>query len=438
MVGGKIAAVIRRRRSGEGGGMVQGARRRDVVAGLLGASLLTAGKAQGQMDSRRFDFTDRPSAGWTPVPAASRYSAEAGWGFEPGEGLLFSVAVPEGDYRVTLEVGEKADLTVKAESRRLMVERLRTEPGRTRKVAFVVNVRNAALPPPPKNAPGGLAVTLNPRETGTLNWDDRLTIEFCGPAPNVARMTVEPVEVARVFLLGDSTVTDQPYEPAAGWGQMLPRFFAPGVSVANHAESGETLKSFLMEHRLDKVLSQTRAGDFALIQFGHNDQKENWPQTYVAAATTYRDYLKAYVGEFRRRGATPVLVTSMHRRRFDEAGRIVNTHGDYAAAVLAVGAELGVPVVDLAAMSKTLYEALGPTVSPKAFADEGRDLTHHNNYGAYLLAQCVVKGVRASAPDLARHLAAELAPFDPARPTAPDAFTIAPSAARSDAALRGN
>jgi lysophospholipase L1-like esterase len=146
-------------------------------------------------------------------------------------------------------------------------------------------------------------VLLNPREEGSYDWDDKLTLEFCGPAPAVRRLRVEPVTVPVVYLAGDSTVTDQRFEPGASWGQMLPRFFKPDVSVANHAESGETLKSFLFEHRLDKLLSRIKPGDWLLIQFGHNDQKIQWPQTYVEAATTYRDYLKAYIGEAR--GAGP-------------------------------------------------------------------------------------------------------------------------------------
>ncbi|MBW8860596.1 MAG: rhamnogalacturonan acetylesterase, partial [Caulobacter sp.] len=336
-------------------------------------------------------------------------------------------------YRVTLELGGKAasDTTVKAESRRLMAEHVVTKAGKTATVEFVVNVRTAALKAPPTNAPGGVRVLLNPREEGAYDWDDKLTLEFCGPAPAVRRLRVEPVTVPVVYLAGDSTVTDQRFEPGASWGQMLPRFFKPDVSVANHAESGETLKSFLFEHRLDKLLSRIKPGDWLLIQFGHNDQKVQWPQTYVEAATTYRDYLKVYVGEARRRGATPVLVTSPHRRRFDAARRIINTHGDYPAAVRAVARETGVPLIDLLDMSAAFYEALGPDQAWKAFADGGKDATHHNNYGAYQLACCVVEGVRSAVPDLARRLADDLPPFDPARPPAPDSFVMAPSAARS-------
>jgi lysophospholipase L1-like esterase len=100
-------------------------------------------------------------------------------------------------------------------------------------------------------------------------------------------------------------VTDHPSEPTASWGQMLPAMLDAQVTVANYAESGATLKSFLADLRLDKVLMQMKPGDYLLIQFGHNDQKANWPQTYAEAGTTYRAYLAAYIAEARRRGATP-------------------------------------------------------------------------------------------------------------------------------------
>jgi len=105
------------------------------------------------------------------------------------------------------------------------------------------------------------------------------------------------VTLPTVFLLGDSTVTDQPAEPAASWGQMLPAFFTPDIAIANHAESGETMKSFMTELRFAKVLELAKPGDWALIQFGHNDQKANWPQTYAAAETTYRDYLRTWIAD---------------------------------------------------------------------------------------------------------------------------------------------
>lgn len=418
--------------------------RRALLAALAVAPAAWAAEPVKPMPGWAFDFGDgAPAPGHVRVGRGGLYDPAVGYGFEPVAGaspFLFSVAAPDGDYRVTLELGggPASDTTVKAESRRLMLERVVTRPGRTATVECVVNVRSPVLTAPPPNAPGGVRVLLNPREEGAYDWDDRLTVEFCGPAPALRRLRIAPVVVPTVFLAGDSTVTDQRSEPGASWGQMLPRFFKPQVSVANHAESGETLKAFLVERRLDKILSRIKPGDWLLIQFGHNDQKVQWPQTYVEAATTYRDYLKVYIGEARRRGASPVLVTSPHRRKFDAAGRIINTHGDYPEAVRAVARETGAPLVDLLDMSAAFYEALGPDQAWKAFADGGKDATHHNNYGAYQLARCVVEGVRRAVPDLARHLADDLPPFDPARPPAPDSFVMAPSAARSMETPRGN
>ena len=421
-----------------------------IRAALIAGVLVTAQDAAAQ--ARRFDLAGRAAPGWEPVAADRRYTPEAGVGYEEGPRrtgrdfvtgaapYLFSVTVPEGDYRVTVTLGDPrgpSATTVKAEARRLMLEDVRTTRGQVRR-SFVVNVRTAQLAPPPANAPGGTAVRLNPREEGSPTWDEKLTLEFAGPLPKVAAIEVEPVTVPRVFLLGDSTVTDQRYEDGASWGQMLPRFLDDRVSVANHAESGETLKSFLAELRLDKVLSQMRPGDWALIQFGHNDSKVQWPQTYADAATTYRSYLRTYIDEVRRLGGRPILVTSPHRRTFGGDGRIANSHGGYPDAVRAVAREAGVPLLDLADASAAIYEALGPERAKLAFADGGRDGTHHNNYGAYILAQAVAEAIRGADPALAAHIRADAPRFDPTQPPAPEALRLPPSAARSGERPRGS
>ncbi len=329
-------------------------------------------------------------------------------------------AVDEGNYFVKVKIGSPSEACVtslRAESRRLLIEKMRTAPGELREVTVAVNVRNSRLTPPPTNAPGGTEVRLNPREKGSLNWDDELSVEFVGEHPcGVVVEKVKADQLPTVFLAGDSTVTDQPRDPNASWGQMFTRFFGPGVAVANHAESGETMKSFITGMRLDKMLSYMKKGDYLFLQFGHNDQKENWPQTYVEPFTTYKAYLKVFIAEARRRGATPVLVTSMHRRNFDDQGRIKNTLGDYPEAMRQVAREENVLLIDLHAMSAKLYEALGPAKSPAMFAGNGRDATHHSAYGAYELAKCVVEGVRASSLDLKRFLTSDVAAFDPSHP----------------------
>ena len=117
-------------------------------------------------------------------------------------------------------------------------------------------------------------VHLKPREsassTGTTSSPSNSTATTPASAPSISNPSPnEPV----IYLAGDSTVVDQYFEPWAAWGQMLPRFFLPGIVIANHAESGETTKSFIAEQRLFKIMTTIKPGDFLFIQFAHNDMK---------------------------------------------------------------------------------------------------------------------------------------------------------------------
>ncbi|MEN6306383.1 MAG: rhamnogalacturonan acetylesterase, partial [Anaerohalosphaeraceae bacterium] len=331
--------------------------------------------------------------------------------------FLFSVAVSEGNYRVTVTLGAEdtaTDTVIKAESRRLMIERAETKPGEFIRRTFTVNVRNGQIA-------GGGQVRLNDREKGAFHWDERLTLEFNGKRPCVCAVEMKKVDDAiTVFLAGDSTVTDQTKEPWASWGQMLTRFFKPGVAIANHAESGRRLNSFMSEKRLDKILSQIKKGDYLFIQFAHNDMKQGTPEE-----VKYQDSLKHFIDEARSRGANPVLVTSMHRRRFEEQGKVVDTLAGFPEAMRQVAKDQHVPLIDLNAMSKTFYEAMGPENSAKAFQDG----THHNNYGAYELAKCVVEGIKVNVPELAKYLTDDAAAFDPAKPDPVESFNIPASLA---------
>ncbi len=346
--------------------------------------------------------------------------------------------LPEGNYDVTVTLGDKSrasETTVKAESRRLMLERVGTKAGQFVTRTFTVNVRTPLIA-------GKDSVRLKPREVGSATWDDKLTLEFNGAHPAVRDIQIKSAKSpVTVFLAGNSTVVDQTAEPWAAWGQMIPKYFKPGsVVVANHAESGETLKAFIGERRLAKVMSTIKKGDYLFIEFAHNDQKPG--STYLEPFTTYKEYLKRFIAEARSHGATPVLVTSMHRRRFDSTGTIVNTLGDYPEAARQTAAEEKVALVDLNAMSKKFYEALGPVNSTKAFVhypagtypDQPTDLkddTHFNNYGAYELAKMVVQGLKDARVPLARELVAGIPRFDPSHPddVARFAFAASPVAA---------
>jgi len=236
-----------------------------------------------------------------------------------------------------------------------------------------------------------------------------------------------------VYMAGDSTVTDQAKEPWCAWGQMLPRFFQEGVAIANHAESGESLKEFIGERRLDKLLEAMQPGDYLFIQFTHNDQKPG--PNHVDAYTDYRSYLKLYINQARLHGAIPVLVTSMLRRNFGEDGKIVNTLEDYPDAMRQTAKEENVPLIDLNVMSKAFYEALGPEKSTRAFVHypagtypgqtaELKDDTHFNAYGAYELAKCIVEGIKAEKLGIAKYLVEGLPVFDPAHPDSLETWNL--------------
>jgi lysophospholipase L1-like esterase len=393
----------------------------------------------------RFDFgPGAASPGFLRVIEETIYSSGRGYGFDLDSkvecfdrggsaeadrdlcrsrgSFFFSVRVPEGNYRVVATLGDPAMrsvTTVKAESRQLMIERVETERGQFEQRSFSVNVREHRIR-------GGGEVRLKGREVGALRWDDKLTIEFGNDSPALAALEIVPIDhMTTVYLAGDSTVTDQTVEPWAAWGQMLPRFFGPEVAVANHAESGETLKAFLAENRLAKIASQWKAGDYLFIQFNHNDQKPG--ASHLEPFAGYKEHLRHFMGEARKRGVTPVLVTSMLRRSFGPDGKVVNTLGEYPEAMRQVAREDGVALIDLFAASKTLYEALGPELSKRAFVhypagtfpgqeQELKDDTHFSNYGAYQLARAVVEGIKASVPALAKHLIEGTLTFDPARP----------------------
>jgi lysophospholipase L1-like esterase len=418
--------------------------------------LVCAGQAQTNKPRYQFDFgPGRVAPGYTQVLPNTIYSKELGYGFEPGAAVscverggkdalrgdfctsdkpfFFSVALPEGNYNVTVTLGDAAGAsttTIKAELRRLLLEEVHTAKGRFATRTFTVNIRTPQIA-------GGGEVKLKDREKTTeiWNWDEKLTLEFNNTSPKVCALEITPADhIPTVFLLGDSTVCDQPREPYNSWGQMLPRFFRAGVAVANHAESGESLRSSLGAKRLDKVLSLMKPGDYLFIQYGHNDEKEKGAG--VGAFTTYKASLKRFVEEARKHGGTVVLITPMHRLTFDAAGQITNSHGDYPEAVRQAAKEENVPLIDLNVMSKPFYEALGPAEAKKAFAPG--DATHHNNYGSYELAKCIVEGIKADKLGLVKYLVRDVPPFKPGRPDAIASFHIPPSPLNTDVKPLGN
>ncbi len=348
----------------------------------------------------------------TPVAATDAVGpgdAPSRWQFDydpDDQPASVSLAVPEGNYRITATLGDAeahSTTTIHAEVRRLLAETIRVPAGETATFAATVSVRTPRIA-------DGREVRLKDRERTDewANWDDKLTLVFSSDQSGVRRVVVERDErCPTLFLIGDSTVSDQANPPWNSWGQMLPRFFGPSIAVANHAESGESIRSALGERRFEKLYSRLRPGDWVAVQFGHNDMKSTAPD----ALATYTADLQNIVAAVRERGATPILITSMERKN----GIDRDTLAGYPDAVRRVAKEAAAPLVDLHAMSKTLYRGLGDNLDA-AFQDG----THHNDFGSYELARCVVEGLRPAVPELAAHLRADAGQFDPAHPDSPD------------------
>lgn len=401
--------------------------------------LLTLLVATLMASAQTFDFSGsrKVEEGVIAVTPNMRYSTERGYGYDfvesPSKGgkapFFFSVAVPDGNYRVTVTVGSKRSAgvtTVRGESRRLFFESVATKKGECKELTFCVNKRTPFIN-------DNEHVRIKEREIGKLNWDDRLTIEINGVAPQLARITVEPAddEVTTVYLCGNSTVVDQDYEPWASWGQMIPRWFDERVCVANYAESGESCSSFIGAGRLKKILTHLKAGDYVFVEFGHNDQKQKGPGK--GAWYSFSTELKTFADEARLRGAMIVFVTPTQRRSFDAEGKILETHGDYPDAMRMVAQREEIPLVELHDMTCTFFETLGVEGSkqalvhypantypnqPTALADN----THFNAYGAYEVAKMVVEGIRTLQLPLMDYLRADCPSFDVSHPDDPTTF----------------
>lgn len=388
----------------------------------------------------KFDFgPGQARSGYTAVAADTVYTSERGHGFDfetkpvglarggadpLHDGLVmseqgpffFSVKVPEGNYRITVTFGDAqgtSATTVRTEAGHLMAANIVTAAGKFETRTFYANVRRPELPAPPQNAPGGSKVHMFlAGEAESRCWDEKLTIEFNGARPCVTALEiVKDDKVPTIFMAGDSTVGDPRRGPGGNWPTQLCQFFKPEVVVCNSAEGGETTKSFITGYRMDKVLSQMKPGDFFLVQFGHNDSKPQWPQSYTEPMSSFKAYLRVFIAETQRRGATLVLVTPMERRANGD------TVGAWARAMREVAAQDNVPLIDQWAVSKQLWTALGENVN-SAFSDQ----THLSGYGGYLLARLMAEGIRKNVPGLARFIADDFQAMDPTKPEPPPEY----------------
>ncbi|MFV0366706.1 MAG: rhamnogalacturonan acetylesterase [Mangrovibacterium sp.] len=417
---------------------------------LLAVSLFSCGEEEITPDGMHFDFgSGKVQNGYIGIDANTRYVDTLGYGITPyvkveafgdvktrdskADGLhsagafYFEKNVEEGAYKVTITLGSndtETDVTIKGESRRLFVHDLKLKKGEFKTVTFIVDAFTTSVIGNDRD------VGLKEREGPSLKWDNKLSIEFNGKSVNVSSLVLEKVEgLPKVFIAGDSTVTDQDSEPWASWGQMFPFFLKNNIVVSNYAVSGSTLRHYRASRRLGKALGEMKKGDFMIIEFTHNDQKQKDYDPFVGFTEDLKDYCDKIIAK----GGQPIIITATMRRRFDEEGKIVNTLGDFPEAMRKYAKENSIPLVDLNKMSAQLFEALGVEDSKKAFVHYkigsfpgvDRDLadnTHFNAYGAFELAKCIVNSMQEQNLEIANYIKDDFKGYDPNNPDNPDTF----------------
>ena len=238
----------------------------------------------------------------------------------------------------------------------------------------------------------------------------------CATKPAAVPSPKAPKSGVNIYMIGDSTMADKPLIPAnpeRGWGQLLPMYFQDGVRIEKPCGERPQHKKF---HRPGAGGQRSPTGwgpgDYVIIQFGHNDEKKTDPQRYTEPFGSFKTNLERFVHEARTHQATPILATPVARRKFDESGKPVDTHGDYVIAVRQVAQEQQAPLLDLNRDSTELLAQLGPESSkrlydwipageferdPKGLSDD----THFNAYGASRMCDLAVGEIGTNMPQLA-------------------------------------
>lgn len=220
-----------------------------------------------------------------------------------------------------------------------------------------------------------------------------------------------------IHLAGDSTMAEKLPEkrPETGWGEFLAAQFKPGtVLVDNRAKNGRSTRTFIEEGRWQELLDATRPGDVVLVQFGHNDQSVEKKDRYTPPADYARN-LARFVADVRARQATPVLLTPVARRRFDEAGHVLDSHGEYPDLVRALAAGEQVALIDMERRSAAVLQEAGMESSKRLFLWVGvgenpnypngvEDNTHFSPAGAERMAEEFAFALRQSRLPVARLL----------------------------------
>jgi lysophospholipase L1-like esterase len=161
------------------------------------------------------------------------------------------------------------------------------------------------------------------------------------------------------------------------------------------------------------VAAGMKAGDYLLIQFGHNDEVPT-KKSYTTEAE-FKNNLITYIKGAQAKQAIPVLITPVARRRFDSTGHVVSTHTIYAQIVRNLAKEQNLLLMDLdrqsqqllqqlgVEQSKFLYNHLEPGQNPN-YPKGVKDDTHFSELGARRMAELVLKSLQELKLELANRI----------------------------------
>ncbi len=258
----------------------------------------------------------------------------------------------------------------------------------------------------------------NPANRFCINQTPKLGFSYhwLGLAPLLLSFVLlAPKNKVKIFLAGDSTMSVKSVSayPETGWGMPFVYFWDSTVQVVNLAKNGRSTKSFQRENLWQQIVVDAQKGDYVFIQFGHNDEVPT--KANATTPTEFRANLVKFVQEARGKGATPVLLTPVARRKFDATGKIIGTHDEYAQIVRDVASTNNVSLIDLDKKAQQLYQQLGAEPSKLLFMhlDPGEhpnypngkeDDTHFNELGARKIAEIVLAEVRILLPNLAERV----------------------------------
>lgn len=208
-----------------------------------------------------------------------------------------------------------------------------------------------------------------------------------------------------LFMAGDSTMSikDMKDYPETGWGMPFAVFFDESITVQNLARNGRSTRTFIEEGLWQTILDNLRPGDIVIIQFGHNDESEHKVDRYTTPAQ-YKANLTRFIRETRAKGASPLLLSPITRRYFEENGKIKHTH-PYAPLSREVARNEQVDFIDMETITREYFQQLGDTNSALRFLHIAPDLhpnypngvrddTHLNQLGAREVAQLVLKELK--------------------------------------------